>query len=305
MKALVCLLFGLLLAAPPAAAQHAVVPPGLGGPSAGPVAGARENLRTVGFVRIAVEDVAATGRWLREEMGFTPWEIGERASGEQSVMVMLSSGQSVEFFSRRPFYERLEMTGARTVGLALYVRDIGAAMLALAATGVPTTDIIPLHAGGEPSYPKMFDLLFVRSFAFPLWNFSFAQRDTAGIAAVRAQHPEYDDRKWQEHGNGADGLSEIWFGVRDLAASEQALAELALVAGEAEQGQEKGERVYALDGMVLRLVSPDHPERGAEIARRIEIGGEGAFHIVFRSDAGRASSGARAIPGSELLLEVQ
>lgn len=303
MKALVCLLFGLLLALPPAAAQHAVVPPGLGGPSAGPVAGARENLRTVGFVRIAVEDVAATGRWLREEMGFTPWEIGERASGEESVMVMLSSGQSVEFFSRRPFYERLEMTGARTVGLALYVRDIGAAMLALAASGVPTTDIIPLHAGGEASYPKMFDLLFVRSFAFPLWNFSFAQRDNAGIAAVRADYPEYDDRKWQEHGNGADGLSEIWFGVRDLAASERALAELALVASEEEQGP--GERVYTLGGMVLRLVSAEHPERGAEIARRIEAGGEGAFHIVLRSDGSKSLPGAQAIPGSELLLEVQ
>lgn len=304
MKALVSVLLGLLLALPPAAAQHAVVPPGLSGPSAGPVAGARENVETLGFVRIAVEDVAATSRWLREEMGFTPWEIGARASGEESVMVMLSSGQSVEFFSRRPFYERLEMTGARTVALALYVRDIGAAMMALAASGVPTTDIIPLHAGGETSYPKMFDLLFIRSFDFPLWNFSFAQRDNAGIAAVRAGYPEYDDRKWQEHGNGADGLSEVWFGVRDLAASERHLAELALVASE-EQGNEKGERVYTLSGMVLRLVSPDHPERGAEIARRIEAGGEGAFHIVFRSDAGRVSPGAQAIPGSELLLEVR
>ena len=96
MKALVSVLLGLLLAVPPAAAQHAVVPPGLSGPSAGPVAGARENVETLGFVRIAVEDVAATSRWLREEMGFTPWEIGARASGEESVMVMLSSGQSVE-----------------------------------------------------------------------------------------------------------------------------------------------------------------------------------------------------------------
>lgn len=304
MKALVSVLLGVLLAvAPPALAQHAVAPPGLSGPSAGPIAGASENVETVGFVRIAVEDVPATAQWLTDEMGFTLWQIGERASGEQSVMVMLPSGQSVEFFSRRPFYERLEMKGARTVSLSLYVRDIAAAMMALAATGVPTTDIVPLHAGGETTYPKMFDLLFVRSFQFPLWNFSFAQRDAEGIEKVRADYPQYDDRKWQEHGNGADGLAEVWFGVRDLEASERSLAELALIARTQEQGP--GERVYALDGMVLRLVSPDHPERGEEIARRIEAGGEGAFHIVFRSDAGTAVSGARAIPGSELLLEVR
>lgn len=304
MKPFVRIALGLLIFVSPSVwAQQPVVVPG---PSDLPAWSARApemDVETVGFLRIAVDDLPAIERWLSEEMGFSPWPLGQRASGEESIMVMLSSGQSVEFFSRRPFYEQLEMKAARTVGLAFYVPSIATAMMSLAGTGVPTTEVISLHAGGEPTYPRLLDLLFIRSFEFPLWNFSFAERNAAGIEKVRQDYPQYDDRKWQDHPNGVTGISEVWFGVRDLEGSERALAALALVPDEARSAP--GERVYALDGMVLRLVSAEHRERGEEIARRIAGGGEGAFHLVFSSSGGAVEPGARAIPESELLLEVQ
>lgn len=260
------------------------------------------ELNTLGVVRVAVTDLAATKEMLQSEMGFQLWGLGPRLNGEESVTIVLKTGQTIEFVTQTPFYDSEKVNGAKGVGLAFGVDSIVVTALALLETGVSVSDIVPIHPGFDVKRPKMFDFVFMQSKEFPESQISFFEKYPDGIKAVEQESPEYDLRQWQTHDNSATALREVWMAVDDIQSNETALAGLGFVS--VETLTSAGHRVYQIGDVRLNLVSPQNPEHGKLYEDKIAMNGQGLFRIVLEAaDEGPMRKGT--LPGSSVELELR
>lgn len=261
------------------------------------------EISALGALRIAVADLPGTLEWLTDEVGLNPGPVLRGFGGEQSATIMLESGQGIEFVSHMPNYEQLPLEGARGVGLVLNVPNILYTSLSLKDASVPATEILPIHASYDPSQPKMFDLILVRAPEFPLWTFSFAQRDEAGILKARELLSNGEAQSFEAHSNGASALEAIWYASSDLFATQQNFAALGLIPDESRSAT--GHRVYKLGDTELHLISHQHNKLGEDVAARIAQSGEGIFNVIVSTLNSATASEVHRLPGSAFTIEMR